>query len=88
MENWREIKSDIEDALENADLSCDVYYHKPEGRGDDSCCGYFEVSLDDDDWEWEWVEDALEEVMNEWDLYIDDDSDEDFDLNADWDTND
>lgn len=83
MKEWREIKSDIEDALENYD--CDVYYHKPEGRGYDSCCGYFEVNINEDDWEWDWIENDLSGVMEEWDLYIDDDSDGDFDLNADWD---
>lgn len=83
MKEWREIKSDIEDALENYD--CDVYYHKPEGHGYNSCCGYFEVNINENDWEWDWIENDLSDVMDEWDLYIDDDSDGDFDLNADWD---
>ena len=83
MKEWREIKSDIYDALE--DYDCDVYYNKPEGRGYNSRCGYFEVSINDDEWEWDDIESALSDVMSEWDLYIDDDSDSDFDLNADWD---
>ncbi len=88
MRNWRQIRSDIYDALSNYNVT--VRYHKKEGSGWDGTCSYFSVSFDDDEeWDWDWIESDIQAVCDEWDLGIDDDSEDgDFDLNAYWDTND
>lgn len=87
MRNWREIRSDIYDALSDYDV--DVCYHGPRGHGYEASCAYFTVTIDDDEeWDWDDLDEALEDVCSEWDLSIDDDSEGTFDLNAYWDCND
>lgn len=86
MKDWREIKSDIYDALSHYDVS--VQYHKKYGHGINATCSYFTITIEDD-CDWDIVEDELEDVCSEWDLEIDyDSSDGDLDLNAGWDIND
>lgn len=87
MRNWREIRSDIYDAL--SDYNVSVTYHNKSGHGWEASCSYFSVSFDDDEeWDWDWIEGDIDKVCDEWDLEIDDDSEDgDFDLNAHWDIN-
>lgn len=86
MREWREIVSDIYDALEDFDV--DVEYVSKSGHGYDATCSYFEITLNDDDIDTDDVDDALSDVCDEWDLEIDYCSDADLDLNACWDIND
>ena len=67
------IKSAIYRALEN--FNCSVSYTKSySGK-----CAYFTVEIHDD-WDWDLIDGALEQVCDEYDLWIDVDSDGDFDL--------
>ena len=67
------IKSAIYDALEN--FNCSVCFHKAESNS----CAFFTVEIHEE-WDWDWIEDDIERVCEEYDLWIDDDSDGDFDL--------
>lgn len=71
--NRIKIKSAIYDALEN--FNCSVYYHKAYSNS----CAFFTVEIHEE-WDWDWIEDDIERVCEEYDLWIDDDSDGDFDL--------
>lgn len=85
MRNWREIRSAIYHAL--SDYDCEVWYEKPSGRGWNARCSYFTISINEE-YDSDDIEEALEDVADEYSLTIDWDSDEDVDLNADWDCND
>lgn len=82
MENWREIKSAIYNAL--SDYDCDVYYQKPTN----SQCAYFSISIEDEDYDSDDINCALENVCREYNLSIDWDSEADVNLNVYWDNND
>ena len=75
--------SEIIDAIEDAlsDYDCEVEYYSPTSDGE---CGFFEVDINDE-YDQDDVDAALEGVLSEYQLDIDDDSDGDFDLNAYWD---
>lgn len=73
------IKNDIENAL--SPFNPDVKYNKPQyGK-----CGYFEVGVDDYYSNADIIDDALIAVCRKHSLFIDDDSNADFDLCASWD---
>ena len=73
------IKKDIEKAL--SPFNPIVKYNKPQyGK-----CGYFEVSVDDYYSHADSIDDDLKGVCREHSLFIDDDSNADFDLFASWD---
>lgn len=74
-----EIINDIYSALSKYN-GVDVTYYRPT----DDDCGFFEVSIDDE-WCWDWVDGDIAWVLEKHQLEIDDESDEDFDLNAYWD---
>jgi len=78
MREWRTIRKEIYEALDNYD--CSVYYHRPSSDGE---CGYFEINFDDD-FDEDWVEGDLSDVCEEWDLDFDWHGSE-LDLNAYWD---
>ena len=79
--DWQEIKSAIENALNVYD--CDVYYYYPTKDGS---CGYFSVTINEDDVDYDDIDSCLSNVIFEYDLTWDDESEDgDFDLNADWD---
>ena len=69
MKNWREIRHDIIEAMEEAFYDCKVKYYKPK----DGDYAYFKVEIDDLLITETEVESALEEVMErhvlepEWD---------------------
>lgn len=86
MKDWRQIISDIEDAL--SDYNVEVEFQRKLGHGFDATCSYFTVWIEDEDWDWDYVESDIQSVCDEWDLEIDFDSAGDFDLNAHWDIND
>lgn len=71
--NSTKIKRAIYDALEN--YNCSVSFHKDAPE----TCAYFSVEIHEE-WDWDWIEDDIERVCEEYDLWIDDDSDGDFDL--------
>lgn len=73
------IKRAIYDALDNYD--CSIAFHKATGDS----CAYFTVSINEA-WDWDWIEEEIEDVCDKYDLWIDDDSEGDFDLcsNEDW----
>lgn len=85
MRNWREIRQDIYDALSDYDVN--VQYNAKSGHGHNASCSYFTITIHDE-WDWDWIQEDIDDVCNEWDLSIDDDSNGDFDLNAYWDCND
>ena len=81
--DWQEIRSAIYNALD--DYDCDVYYYYPTKDG---CCGFFSVTINDDDVvvDYDDIDSCLSNVIFEYDLTWDDESEDgDFDLNADWD---
>lgn len=74
-----EIIEAIEDALD--DYNVDVnYYHPSEDQ-----CGFFELTIDDE-YEISDITSSLAWVLSEYELKLDFESNEDFDLIADWDT--
>lgn len=80
--DWQEIRDAIYDALSNYD--CNVYYHRPSSDG---MCGYFAVTINEDDYDEDDVDSCLAGVLSDYDLWIDDQSEgnEDFDICASWD---
>lgn len=68
-----EVKRAIYDALE--DYDCHVVYT----RGTKDRCAYFTVTIDEE-WDWDWIEDDIDDVCDEYGLWIDDYSDGSFDL--------
>ena len=85
MQEWRQIRADIYDAL--CDYDVNVYYNHKTGHGYGASCAYFTVYINDD-WDWDDVMDDLDSVLEEWELDVDSDSSGSFDLNALWDIND
>ena len=79
--DWQEIRDAIYSALSNYD--CDVYYNHPSNDGN---CGYFAITINEN-YDADDVDYCLESVMSEYDLWIDDEveDDEDLDLCASWD---
>ncbi len=73
------IKGDIVDAL--SPFNPNVKYVKPQHNKN----GYFEVSVDDYYSNVDIIDDALIRVCREYTLFIDNDSNADFDLVASWD---
>lgn len=67
------VKHAIYNALSNYD--CDVEYT----RGSRNSCAYFTVTIDDE-WCWDWIQEDIDSICEDYDLWIDDDSDGDFDL--------
>ena len=59
MKNWREIRQDIKEAMEDALYACKVKYYKPK----DGDFAYFKVEIEDLLITETEVESALEEVM-------------------------
>lgn len=78
-EEWREIKSEIKEALSL--YGCHVKYH----QGSDYSFSYFEVRLDMPFEEAE-IEEDLAYVIDSYVLTLDWDSEEDFNLLAEWDS--
>ena len=69
----RNVKNAIYDALD--DYECEVSYTS----GDENSSSYFTVTIYDE-WDWEWIEEDINEVCDEYGLWIDDDSEGSFDL--------
>lgn len=69
----RDVKNAIYNALDGYD--CNVYYT----RGNDEHCGYFTVTINEE-WAWDWIENDIDDVCDEYGLWIDDESDGSFDL--------
>lgn len=69
----RDVKNAIYDALDDYDV--DIYYISRSGDR----CGYFTVTINEE-YDRDDIEDAIDDVCDEYDLWIDDDSDGDFDL--------
>ncbi len=69
----RDVKAAIRDALSGYD--CSISYTPRSG----SRCAYFTVYIDDE-WDWDWIESDIDSVCDEYDLWIDDDSNGAFDL--------
>lgn len=70
-------KKEVERAIYNA-LDCKVKYTPASRNGDR--CAYFTVTINDKDWEWDRIENDIEKICEEYGLWIDDDSEGDFDL--------
>lgn len=68
---------DVKDAIYTAleDYDCKVEYTRSSGDQ----CAYFTVTINDD-WDWDWIEDNIDNVCDEYGLWIDDDSYGSFDL--------
>lgn len=69
----RDVKNAIYEALVLYD--CEVEYTRAYG----DCCAYFTVTINDE-WDWDIIEDDIDNVCNEYGLWIDDDSSGSFDL--------
>lgn len=83
MKQWRTIRHDIYNALRH--YECTVVYHPPNGKGWQSCCSYFEITINDN-FDCETLECLLLKVTKSWDLDIDwYNTHATVDLNADWD---
>lgn len=67
------VKRAIHNALSNFDHS--VYYTKGHG----SYSSYFTIEINEE-WDWDWIENQIDEVCDDYGLWIDDDSEGDFDL--------
>jgi hypothetical protein len=69
----RDVKNAILEALDNYD--CSVEYTPRSGDR----CAYFTVTIDDE-WDWDWIESDIDNICDEYGLWIDDDSYGSFDL--------
>lgn len=68
-----DVKKAIREALAN--YECRIEYTRRAGDR----CAYFTVYIDDE-WDWDWIENDIDAVCSEFNMWIDDDSRGSFDL--------